>query len=130
MNTDPDDQSLGELFSRATSDLSNLVRQEVQLAKIEITQEVRTAGKAGGMLGGGALTGYLALLFVSVALALGLGALLWNWLGFLIVGAIYAVVAAALTAKGRKEAQHVDPVPQQTVDSLKEDMQWAKNRSR
>lgn len=130
MNTDPDDQSLGELLSRASSDLSDLVRQEVQLAKVEITQEVRTAAKAGGLLGGGALAGYLALLFVSVALALGLGALLWNWLGFLIVGAIYAGAAAALTAKGRKEAQHVDPVPQQTVDSLKEDMQWAKNRSR
>ena len=123
-------QSLGELFGRVTSDLSALVRQEMQLAKVEIKQEVRTAGKAGGLLGGGAFTGYFALLFLSVALALGLGTFLPNWIAFLIVGVIYGIAAAVLVSKGREELSHVDPVPQQTIETLKEDVQWAKTRTR
>jgi hypothetical protein len=128
--TTPHEPSLGELFGRVTGDLSTLVRQEIQLAKVEITQEVRTAGKAGGLLGGSALTGYLALLFVSVALALGLAELVPAWVAFLIVGALYGIAAAVLMSKGRQELEHVDPVPQQTVETLKEDVQWAKSRRR
>lgn len=130
MTPDPQDQSLGELFGRVTSDLSALVREEMQLAKVEIKQDLRTAGKAGGMFGGGALTGYLSLLFVSVALALGLSTFLWDWLAFLIVGLLYAIAAAVLLANGRKKAKQVDPVPQQTVETLKEDVQWAKTRTK
>lgn len=130
MTTNPEDQSLGELFSRVTSDVTTLVREEMQLAKVEMKQELRTAGKAGGLLSGGALTGYLSLLFASVALALGLSTFLWDWLAFLIVGVLYAIAAAVLVAKGRKSAQQIDPVPQQTVETLKEDVQWAKTRTR
>ena len=130
MSAGPENQSLGELFGRVTSDLSTLVRQEMQLAKVEIKQEVKTAGKAGGLLGGGAFTGYFALLFVSVALALGLAAFLPNWLAFLIVGALYGIAAAVLLSKGKKELDHVDPVPTQTIETLKEDVQWAKTRTK
>lgn len=130
MNTSPDDQSLGELFGRLTTDVSTLVREEMNLAKVEIKQEVRTAGKAGGLLGGGAFAGYLSLLFVSLAVALGLSTFLWDWLAFLVVGLVYAIAAAVLLSKGRAKAQQVDPVPQQTVDTLKEDVQWAKTRTK
>ncbi len=130
MTADSQDQSLGDLFSRVTSDISTLVRQELDLAKVEIKQEVRTAGKAGGLLGGGAFTGYFALLFVSVALALGLATFLPNWLAFLVVGLLYGIAAAVLLSKGKKQLDHVDPVPHQTVDTLKEDVQWAKTRPR
>jgi len=130
MSTTPDNQSIGELFGRVTSDLSTLVRQEMQLAKVEIKQEVRTAGKAGGLLGGGAFAGYVALLFVSVAIALLLALAMPNWLAFLIVGVLYGIVAAVLLAKGKQEMAKVDPVPQQTVQTLKEDVEWAKNQAR
>ena len=130
MSSMPQDQSLGELFGRVTSDLSALVRQEMQLAKVEIRQEVRTAGKAGGLLGGGAFAGYVALLFISVAIALLLGLVMPNWLAFLIVGALYGIGAAVLLSKGRKEMANVDPVPHQTVETLKEDVQWAKTQAR
>lgn len=134
----PENQSLGELFSRVTSDLSSLVRQEMQLAKVEIKQEVRQAGKAGGLLGGGAVAGYMALLFLSAAIAILIALLLSSTLsefaryliGFVIVGVIYAIVAAVLLSKGRKEAQQVDPVPEQTVQTLKEDVQWAKTQTK
>ncbi len=130
MSSTPDNQSVGELFGRVTSDLSTLVRQEMQLAKVEIKQEVRTASKAGGLLGGGAFAGYIALLFISVAVALLLGRVMPDWLSFLIVGVIYAIVAAPLVSKGRKEMANVDPVPHQTVESLKEDVEWAKTQTR
>ena len=132
------DQSLGELFGRVTGDLSTLVRQEMQLAKVEIKQEVRQAGKAGGLLGGGAFAGYVALLMISVAVALLISNVLPDslapntrfMLGFLIVGLLYGIAAAVLLAKGKEEMKHVDPVPQQTVQTLKEDVQWAKNQTR
>jgi len=130
MSATPEDQTLGELFGRVTSDMSTLVRQEMQLAKVEIKQEVRTAGKAGGLLGGGAFTGYFALLFVSVAIALLLATFLPNWVAFLIVGVLYGIAAAVLLSKGKQQLDHVDPVPHQTVETLKEDVQWAKTQTR
>ena len=138
MSSAPEDQSLGELFGRVTSDLSALVRSEMQLAKVEIKQEVRTAGKAGGLLGGGAFAGYVALLFLSVAIALLIANLMPNGMtqttrtlwGFLIVGLLYGIAAAVLLSKGRRELDRVDPVPQQTVETLKEDVQWAKTRTK
>lgn len=138
MSAEPDNQSLGELFGRVTSDLSTLVRQEMQLAKVEIKQEVKTAGKAGGLLGGSAVTGYFALLFLSLALAMLIANVIPDSLsqisrvliGFLVVGLLYGIAAAVLGSKGKKELDHVDPVPQQTVETLKEDVQWAKTRTK
>ena len=138
MSAAPEDQSLGELFGRVTSDMSALVRQEMQLAKVEIKQEVRTAGKAGGLLGGGAFAGYVALLFVSVAIALLIATVLpdsmsetmRHLIGFLLVGLLYGIAAAVLLAKGKAKLDEVDPVPHQTVDTIKEDVQWAKTRTR
>jgi F0F1-type ATP synthase assembly protein I len=120
------EKSLGQLFSELTSDLSTLMRKEVELAKVETKEEVSRAGKAGGMLGGGAFAGYLALLFLSFALAWLLDEWMHTALAFLIVGLLYAVVAAVLVVRGRARLQSVNPVPQQTVETLKEDVQWAK----
>jgi F0F1-type ATP synthase assembly protein I len=120
------DRSLGELFSEMTGDLSTLMRKEVELAKVEVKEEASRAGKAGGMLGGGAFAGYFALLFLSFALAWLLDEWMHTALAFLIVGLLYAVVAAVLVVRGRARLQSVNPVPQQTVETLKEDVQWAK----
>jgi F0F1-type ATP synthase assembly protein I len=120
------EKSLGQLFSELTSDLSTLMRKEVELAKVETKEEVSRAGKAGGMLGGGAFAGYFALLFLSFALAWLLDEWMHTALAFLIVGLLYAVVAAVLVVRGRARLQNVNPVPQQTVETLKEDVQWAK----
>jgi F0F1-type ATP synthase assembly protein I len=120
------EKSLGQLFSELTSDLSTLLRKEVELAKVETKEEVSRAGKAGGMLGGGAVAGYFALLFLSFALAWLLDEWMHTALAFLIVGLVYAVVAAVLVVRGRARLQSVNPVPSQTVETLKEDVQWAR----
>ena len=120
------EKSLGELFGDMTSEVSALMRKEVELAKAEIKEEVGRAGKAGGMLGAGAGAGYFALLFVSLALAWLLDQALPIALAFFLVGVLYAVAAAVLITRGREQMKRVDPVPRQTVETLKEDAEWVK----
>ena len=121
-----EDRSLGELFSSLSTDMSDLVRKEIQLAKVELKQEAKDAGKAGGMLGAAGVSGYLAILLLSFAAAWGLSEIVPEGVAFLIVGLVWAVVAAVLASTGRKKLQEVEP-PRQTMDSLKEDAEWAKN---
>jgi len=122
------DEPLTELLQTATGDLATLFRQELELAKVEIKEDVRQAGKVGGMLGAGAISAHLALLFMSFALAWLLDEIMHPALAFLIVGVLYAIVAAFLFLRGRDEAKQLKPVPEQTVETLKEDVQWAKQR--
>jgi uncharacterized membrane protein YqjE len=102
------------------------MRKEVELAKVEIKEEAGQAAKAGGMLGAGALTAYLALLFSSLALAWLLDQWIPRALAFLIVGIVYGIAAAVLLSQGKNRLKAVRPVPEQTVETLKEDVQWAK----
>lgn len=126
------DASLPELISRLTDQSSTLFRQELQLAKTELRHEIRKAGRAGGMLGGAAVTGFLAVLLLSFALAWALGDLepLNPALGFMIVGLIYAVVAGVLGMQGKNKAEEIDTSLPETTESIKEDVQWAKNQPR
>jgi uncharacterized membrane protein YqjE len=121
-----DDRSLGEVVSDLSTDLSTLMKQEVQLAKVELKQEVSKVGKGAGMLGGAGLAGWFVLLFLSLALTF----LLDNWLPIevaaLITAGLWAVIAAPLALVGRKELQEANPQLPQTQETLKEDVQWAK----
>lgn len=122
---DEPDVSIGELVGRLTDDFGALVRDHVQLAKEEITDEVKQAGRGAGLIGGSALSGWTAVMLLSFALAWGLGELWDNvWLGFLVVGLLWAIVAGALFVYGRRELQDIEPVPQQTIDELEEDKRW------
>lgn len=123
------DEPLGELLRTVTSDLSTLFRQELALAKVEIKEDARQAGKIGGMFGAGAVSALMALLFLSFALAWLLDQAMPRALAFLIVGVVYAVVAAVLFLRGRDQAKQFDPTPEQTIETLKEDVQWAKRNS-
>jgi uncharacterized membrane protein YqjE len=122
------DASLGELFGRMTNDFSTLVRKEMELAKVEMKEEVGRAGKAGSAFGGAAAAGLMALILLSFAVAWGLAEIMPEGFAFLIVGAVYAVVAAVLFSAGRKKLQQVNPVPEQTVETLKEDAQWLRDQ--
>lgn len=118
--------SLGNILSDLSRDVSVLFRQEVALAKAELTQSAKQAGKGAGFLGGAGATGYLALIFLSLTLVFALGvlfdndgvpaALVWS---SLIVTVIWAIVAAVLAARGRRELQAVQGAPQ-TVDTVKQ----------
>jgi F0F1-type ATP synthase assembly protein I len=119
------ERSLGELFGEMTSELSNLFRKEVQLAKVEGRAEVKRAGAAAGMFAGAGIAGWLALLFVSLALAWLLDQAMNTALAFLLVGVLWAVVAVVLLSSAKKKAKQVEPLPE-TTETLKEDMEWLK----
>ncbi|OKJ94491.1 hypothetical protein AMK26_32155 [Streptomyces sp. CB03234] len=121
------DRSVGELLSEVTSDVQTLFRQEVELAKAEIREEASKAGKAAGMFGGAGFAGYMVALFVSLAAMFGLANVMDLGWAALIITAVWAVIAAVLFVMGRSRMREVSPKPEQTVETLKEDAQWARH---
>jgi uncharacterized membrane protein YqjE len=126
VNPKQSDRSLGELFGQLTSDVGTLLRKEVALARLETKEELQRAGKAGGMLGGAAVVGILAAIMLSFALAWLLDSWMHPALAFAIVGVLWVAVAAVLYGRGRTQLKSVNPVPEQTVETLKEDLAWAR----
>ncbi|MFF6785647.1 phage holin family protein [Streptomyces sp. NPDC012510] len=124
------DVSVGELLSAVTSDVQTLFRQEVELAKTEVRQEATKAGKAAGMYGGAGFAGYMVLLFLSLAAVFGLANVMDGGWAALIVTAVWAVIAAVLYQRGRTRMRGVAPKPEQTVESMKENAQWARHPTR
>lgn len=110
--------SLGDLLAEVSRDVSTLMRQEVELAKAEIRQSATRAGKGAGMYGGAAIAGWLAVLFLSIAMWWGLGYLVGNAWSAVIVAALWAIVAVVLAVVGKKEFDEVRGLPD-TVESVK-----------
>ncbi|GAA3988575.1 phage holin family protein [Streptomyces marokkonensis] len=125
-----DDRSVGQLMSGVTADLQTLFRQEIELAKAEIKEEGTRAGKAAGMFGGAGFAGYMVLLFLSLAAVLGLANVMDGGWAALIVTAVWAVVAAVLYMKGRAGMRTVSPKPERTVETMKENAEWARHPTR
>src|SRR6478735_11000518 len=105
------DQSLGDLISEVTQDLSTLMRQELELAKAELQQSASRAGKGVGMLGGAAVAGYFVLLFVSIAAWWAIGSATGLGWSAVIVAVIWAIIAAILVAIGRSSLKSVRGIP-------------------
>ncbi len=129
MQTGRDDRSLGELFAELAQETSTLVRQEVELARVELSQKAARIGRdvASLVLGGAvAYAGFLAIM-AAVIVALADAGLDW-WLAALLVGVVVAGVGGALVARGRAALQHADLAPSRTVETLKEDQEWAKEQ--
>jgi len=120
-------QSLGTLMSEISKDLSTLMRQEVELAKVELKEEAVKAGKSAGMLGAAGFAGYMFIVLLSFAAAYGLGSQIGYGWGTLIVAAIWAVIAAVLFVMGKSRMKRVSPKPERTIQTLKEDAQWARH---
>lgn len=114
------DKSITDLVADMTSQVTTLLRRELEMAMVELKGEMRQAVKAGGMLGGGALSGYLALLFASFALAWAFDKRMSRGKAFFLVAILHGTAAAVLLARGRQEIEQVDPVPTETVETLKE----------
>jgi fatty acid desaturase len=129
MQTRRDDRSLGELFGDLVRDMGILVRQEVHLATTELTFKATRVGRELALLAIGGLVAYAGLLALvaTVILALAAAGLAW-WLASLIVGVIVAAVGALLVQRGVAALKRVDLAPSQTMQTLKEDTQWAKEQ--
>jgi formate hydrogenlyase subunit 3/multisubunit Na+/H+ antiporter MnhD subunit len=121
-----DDRSIGELLSTATADLGRLVRQEIELAKTETKEELRTAARVGAMFGAAAVVGFLLLALF--AAAWGLAEVMPIGVAFLIVALVAGIVAFAAFSVARERFKDFDPVPQQTAETIKEDVEWLKTR--
>ena len=124
------DEPLGEVARDLTRDLSLLVRQEVQLAKAEMAEKGRVAAPGVGMIGGATVAALLAGGALTAAAILALAIFLPEWLAALIVGAVLAVVAYVLVKQGKERvAEAGAPIPEQTIETVKEDVEWAKTRA-
>jgi len=122
------ERSIGSLVGEATSEAGALFRKEVELAKLELKEEIAVATESAKFFGVAGLGGFLAVLLVSFAAAWGLAEVMPAGLAFLIVGVIYAAVAAVAFVAARKRTRELHPVPDETVQTLKEDVRWLKAR--
>jgi len=120
---------MGDLFKQLSEDLSTLVRQELRLAQAEMTEKGKRAGVGAGLLGGGGVVGLLALGSLTACLIAALSTAMETWLAALIVTVVYAAIAGALALIGKNRvADAAPPVPEQTVETVKEDVEWAKTQ--
>jgi uncharacterized membrane protein YqjE len=123
------EQHMGELFKHLSDDLSTLVRQELKLAQAEMTEKGKRAGLGVGLFGAAGLLALLALASLTAFLIAVLATGMKVWLAALVVTVLYAALAAALAlvAKNRV-SEATPPVPEQTIETVKEDVQWAKTQ--
>jgi putative superfamily III holin-X len=129
--TDLRERPIGELFSKLSAETSTLIRQEMELARAELTEKGREAGKGAGFLGGAGAVGLLGAGALTAGVILLLDLAIAAWLAAILVGLVYVAVAAFLGQRGRDRMKRATPpVPEETVDTVKEDVEWAKTRAR
>ncbi|MFF5718961.1 phage holin family protein [Streptomyces buecherae] len=120
-------RSVGELMSDVTSDVQQLFRQEVELAKAEVREEATKAGKAAGMFGGAGFAGYMVAVLLSLTAVFALANVMDLAWAALIVTGIWAVIGAVLFLRARAQMRTVSPKPERTMETLKEDARWARH---
>jgi uncharacterized membrane protein YqjE len=129
--TDLRERPAGELLKDLSEQTGTLVRQEVELAKAELAQKGKQLGAGAGLLVGAAVVALLALGALTAALIAVLATAMATWLAALIVFVVYVALAAVLAVVGRGRIQQAaPPTPEQTIETVKEDVQWAKTRAR
>ena len=123
------ERPVGELMKQLADQTSTLVRQELDLAKAEMTQKGKQAGLGAGLFGGAGLFALVAFLALTACFVAALATGMAVWLAALIVTVIYVAIAGVLAVLGRSRIKQATPaVPEQTVDTLKEDVEWAKSQ--
>jgi uncharacterized membrane protein YqjE len=122
------DRPIGELLKELANETATLVRQELDLAKAEMREKAGKAGPGFGMWGAAGVTALLSLGSLTAFLILALDGAMPNWLAALIVGLVYAAVAGVLYLRGKRHVEEAgSPVPEKTIETVKEDVQWAKH---
>lgn len=121
-------RSLGELFGELAQETGTLVRKEVTLAKIELTEKAKMAGRDAALVAGGASIAVLGVMALMAALILALGTLIPLWASALLVGLMVTVLGGVLVAAGIRAFKGLDPAPRQTLETLEEDKRWLKEQ--
>jgi uncharacterized membrane protein YqjE len=130
-DSDLRERSIGELLRQLSEQTTRLVHQELELAKAELQQKGKQAGAGAGMFGGAGALGLAALGALTACFILALDAVMPAWLAALIVAVIYGAIAAFLALRGRDKVKQATPlVPEQTIETVKEDVEWAKTQMR
>lgn len=125
------EKPVGELLRQLSEETSTLVRQELELAKAELQVKGKAAGVGAGLLGGAGVTALVALIALMLTVLFALDTAMDTWLAALITTVIFGAVAGIEALMGKKRLQAAGPpVPEQTTDSVKEDVEWAKTRAR
>src|SRR5215211_5055798 len=126
-----DDRSTAELLRQLSQRTGELVHKEMELARAELREKGKAAGLAGGMFGGAGLVALYGVGALTAAVILALATALDEWLAALIVGLVYLAVAGVLALTGKKKVeQATPPMPEQAIESSKEDVEWTKRRAR
>ena len=127
-NRSLENRPLGDLFGDLASEMSNLVRQEVALAKVEVSQKAKYVGKNVGYLVVGGAVAYAAALAIIAAVIMLLAKVMPDWGATLLVGVVVAVIGWLLISKALTALQETDLTPRETVETLKEDATWMKEQ--
>lgn len=123
------EKSIGELFADLSRESTDLVRQEINLAKAEMTQKASKLGKDVGMIVGGVTVAGTGLLVLTAAIVLALANVVAPWIAAGIVAIVYLAIGGIVAWQGFSALKHVNPVPHATVETLKEDAQWLKSKA-
>ena len=125
------DRSLPDLLKQLSQETTQLVHQELELAKAELQQKGKEAGAGAGMFGGAGALGLAALGALTACFILALNAIMPAWLAALLVAVVYGIIAFVLVKQGQARVKRaVPPVPEQTIETVKEDVEWAKTQMR
>jgi hypothetical protein len=125
------EQPLGELLKELASETTTLVKQELELAKAEMREKGRKAGPGFGLIGAAGAVGLLAAGALTAFLVLAFDGVMPNWLAALIVAVVYGLIAVLLYVQGKGKVDDVgSPAPRQTIETVKEDVEWAKHPTR
>jgi Flp pilus assembly protein protease CpaA len=122
------ERSVPDLLKQLSQETSTLVKQELDLARAELSEQGKRAGIGAGFIGGGALFGLGAFGAFTACLIAVLGLAMDTWIAALIVTAVYGAAAAFLAMRGKDKIQEAAPPAEQTVETLKEDVRWAKTQ--
>jgi uncharacterized membrane protein YqjE len=122
--------STGELVKQLSEQTTTLVRKEIDLAKAELSEKGKVAGQGAGMFGGAAVVGLLALGVLTAMILALLDKAMDFWVAALIVTVLYGAIAAVLAMSGRDRVKQATPPAEQTVETVKEDVQWAKSQAK
>ena len=125
-----DQRSFADVLKDIIADVQELIRSEIRLAKVEVKEEIQKATGAGIMMVVGGVVGLYAAGFLLLTVMFALENVMPNWLAALIVGVVAAVAAAGMLVTAKNRLSAVNPKPEKTIETVKENVEWMKNRTK